>query len=293
MCVATGYLVVAVHALLEAVDFEVAVCDCRTDAILAEAAGLDAQLAEQGEDGRVNTPVALEFDNDKVVHRSRLTRLVIEKVYPKVDGEALGLSVVDKGNAVEGIFYRGDDVAEGVTRALREKFFAKLVVDDCLNRGNLYALLAGLAVVVFLLHLQEAVPRIKVGAGAHFGAGEMLTVVLAKHLVSHGSVPIDGAIPCDALAIVVLRRVTLMRKFEQASEFLYIRNKLRVRALHKAYGLHLFQRDGAHLRHEMMQFFVEGSHDFANLRNNLQTQEVWGGKSVLRGGFLCTFQPKN
>ena len=269
MCVATGYLVVAVHALFEAVDFEVAVCDCRTDAILTETAGLDAQLAEQGKDGRVNAPVALEFDNDKVVHRSPFARLMVEKGDAEVDGEALGLGIVDKGYAVEGIFHGGDDVAKGITCALREKFFAVSVGDNRLYGGNFDALLAGLAVVVFLLHFQEAVPRVKVGAGAHFGAGEMLTVVLAKHLVSHGSVPIDGAIPCDALAIVVLRRVTLMRKFEQASEFLYIRNKLRVRALHKAYGLHLFERDGAHLRHKMMQFFVEGSHDFANLRNNL------------------------
>lgn len=269
MRVATGYLVVAVHALFEAVDFEVAVCYCRADAILTEAAGLDAQLAEQGKDGRVNAPVALEFDNDKVVHRSRFARLMIEKVDAKVNGEALGLGIIDKGYAVEGIFYRGDDVAKGVARALGEKFFAVSVGDNRLYGGNLDALLAGLAVVVFLLHFQETVPRVKVSAGTHFGAGKMLAVVLAKHLVRHGRVPVDGAITCDALAIVVLRRITLMRELEQGKEFLYICNKLRVRALHKAYGLHLFERDGAHLRYEMMQLFVEGSHDFANLRNNL------------------------
>ena len=39
------------EALLEAVDSQVVVRNCRADAVFAEAAGLDAQLAEQGKDG--------------------------------------------------------------------------------------------------------------------------------------------------------------------------------------------------------------------------------------------------
>ena len=139
------------QALLEAVDFEVAVCDCRTDAIFTETAGLDAQLAEQGEDGRMYASVALEFDDDKVFKFSGFARLMIEDVDAEVDGQALGLGIVDEGDAVEVVFNGGDNVAEGVACALGEEFFAVVVVDNGFYGGYFYTLLTRLPVVVLLL----------------------------------------------------------------------------------------------------------------------------------------------
>ena len=101
----------------------------------------------------MHASVALEFDNDKIVRTSRFARLMIDEADAKINGQSLRLRLVDKGNAVKGIFNRRDDVAKGISRALREKLLAVTLVDDCLNGGHLNALLARFSVIVFLLDL--------------------------------------------------------------------------------------------------------------------------------------------
>ena len=141
------------QSLLKTIDFQSVIRNCRADAVLTESTGLDAQLAEQGKDGRMHASVALEFDNDKIVRTSRFARLMIDESDAKINGQSLRLRLVDKGNAVKGIFNRGDDVAKGVSCALREEFLAVTLVDDSLNGGHLNALLARSSVVVLLLDL--------------------------------------------------------------------------------------------------------------------------------------------
>lgn len=204
--------------------------------------------------------VALKFDDHNVVYRSRFPRFMVKEANAKVDCQSLRLGVVYKGNAVERIFHCGDNVTEGVTRSLSEEFLAVFVVDDGLNRWDFNALFAGFSVIVLLLNLKEAVPRVKVGSGSHFCARKVPTMVLAKHFVCHGSVPIDGAIVGDALPIVMLRRIGPNGQLQKLFQFRKIRNKLRVRALHEAYGLHFFQRNGMHLRYKLVKFVVESSH---------------------------------
>ena len=141
------------QSLLKTIDFQVAIRNCRADAILTKAAGLDAQLAEQGKDGGMHASVALEFDNDKIVRTSRFASLMIDEADAKINGQTLRLRLVDKGNAVKGIFNRGNDVAKGIPCALREEILAVMLVDDSLNGGHLNALLARFPVVVLLLNL--------------------------------------------------------------------------------------------------------------------------------------------
>lgn len=83
----------------------------------------------------------------------------------------------------------------------------------------------------------------------------------------HGSVPIYRAVARNTFSIVVLRRVAFNGEQQEALKGGNIRDKLRVRALHEAYGLHFFQRDGLHLRHKGVEFIVKVFHlDFANIR---------------------------
>ena len=76
----------------------------------------------------------------------------------------------------------------------------------------------------------------------------------------HGSVPIHRAVARNAFPIVVLRRVTFNGEQQEALKRGNIRDKLRVRALHEAYGFHFFQRDGLHLRHKGVEFIVKVFH---------------------------------
>ena len=147
------YLFITVHTFLKTVDFKIVIRDGRANTILTEATGFDAQLAQYGKDGGVDAPVALEFDDDQVVDRSRLSRFVIQEADAEIDGQALRFGIINQGDAVKSILYGGNNVVEGVPRALREEVLAIMVVDDRFNGGNLNALLAGFAVVVLLLHL--------------------------------------------------------------------------------------------------------------------------------------------
>ena len=101
----------------------------------------------------MNAPVALEFDDDQVVDRSRLSRFVIQKMDAEINRQALRFGIINQGDALKGILYGGNNVVEGVPRALREEVLAIMVVDNRFNGGNLNAFLAGFAVVVLLLHL--------------------------------------------------------------------------------------------------------------------------------------------
>ena len=101
----------------------------------------------------MNAPVALEFDDDQVVDRSRLSRFVIQEADAEIDGQALRFGIINQGDTVKSILYGGNNVVEGVPRTLREEVFAIMVVDDRFYGGNLNALLAGLSVVVLLLYL--------------------------------------------------------------------------------------------------------------------------------------------
>mgnify|MGYP003392167280 CR=1 FL=1 len=74
------------QSLLKTIDFQPVIRNGRADAILTKAAGLDAQLAEQGKDGRMHASVALEFDNDKTVRTSRFARPMIDEADAKLYG---------------------------------------------------------------------------------------------------------------------------------------------------------------------------------------------------------------
>ena len=83
------------------------------DAVLAETRGFDAQLSQQGQDGRGYTSVAFQLDDHYVVVFRATPCLFVVKVDVEIDGQAFGLVVVDQGDTLELVAQCGLDLVEG------------------------------------------------------------------------------------------------------------------------------------------------------------------------------------
>ena len=97
---------------LEDVLFEALVGDAAPDTVLAEARCLDAQGAQQRQDGAVHIAVALELDDDQRPHIGSLACLEVLELHVKVDGQPLGLPIVHQRDAVEAVLHGGVDAPE-------------------------------------------------------------------------------------------------------------------------------------------------------------------------------------
>ena len=116
--------------LLKPVHAQGMVCHRSADAVFAEAGGLDAQLPQQGDDGRRHAAVPFEFDDHDVVHGGRGLRFVIEELNIEVNGEPFGLALVDQRDTVETVAHGGREIFKGKSGALFEKLLPRPLADD-------------------------------------------------------------------------------------------------------------------------------------------------------------------
>ena len=72
-----------------------------TDAVLAEAAWLDAKFPKDVENGTIDVAIALEFDDDEGADVGILPCLVVVEVHVVVDGQTFCLAIVDERDAME------------------------------------------------------------------------------------------------------------------------------------------------------------------------------------------------
>ena len=220
------------QAFLEAVDAQAWVSHRGADAVFAKTCGFDAQLSQQGQDGRGLSAVAFEFDDDDVVHRGILASFVVVEVEVEVDGQALGLFKVHQRDAQKLVAEGRREVVEGDAQHIVEELLAFVVADDGIDGRNGYALLLRLAVVVLALDFEERMSRVQIGARSHLRARQVARLVEVEHIMPLGVVPIRGAVGADALAVDRLRIITALAEVEQPHEHVHGSDELRVHAVH-------------------------------------------------------------
>ena len=98
-----------------------------THAVLAEAVGMDVQLAQHLEHWRKNQSVALEFDDDQGSHVAIDACLHIMKLQRGVDGEALGLGLVDQGDTTKIIVHVGYQRVDIEAQVMGQEFSFTIV----------------------------------------------------------------------------------------------------------------------------------------------------------------------
>ena len=89
------------QAGLDAIAAQAAVGERRADAVFGETVGEEAKLEQLGQDGRRLEAIALELDDNELPHRAVDTRREIVELQIGIDGETLGLGLVDEGDTVE------------------------------------------------------------------------------------------------------------------------------------------------------------------------------------------------
>ena len=124
------------------------------DAVLAESAWLDAQLAEYVEDWAEDVAVALEFYDDERSDVGLLACLHIVEVDIIVDGQSFCLAIVDERDAVELVAYGWVYVCQTKMYAFLQELFVAAFACYLLA-GHLDALLLRAAVVVLRLYFEE------------------------------------------------------------------------------------------------------------------------------------------
>ena len=95
------------HAHVKAIVLQLLVGHNGANAVFAEAAGFDAQLAENVEDGAEDIAVALEFDDDKGADVGIPAGLHVVELHVVVDGESFRLAIIDERDAMELVADRG------------------------------------------------------------------------------------------------------------------------------------------------------------------------------------------
>ncbi len=247
-------LLYVVQSGFDAVATEVGVGEGRADAVFRKAVGLDPQFAQQAEDRRGHATVALQLDDDHIVHRAHFVGHDVVEAEVEVDREALGLALVHEGDAVEAVFellaQRRRVVVQTAAQevVVGDEFLALATEPDVVLRmqgvegADADALLLRAAAVVLRLHLQEVQPGVHVTADA-----ELLTVGVARFvLLVHRAVvgvEVNCVIRCDALAVDDLGVVVVLRHREQPPQHGDRGDELRVGAVQQVDVVHLFQRD--------------------------------------------------
>ena len=236
--------------LLEQVLLEVLVGHHTADAILAEAGGLDAQLAQDVEHGAEDVAVALELNDDQGTDIGIALVLHIMEMHVEVDGEPLRLAVVDECNAVEAVADGGVNVAHAPMYELLEEVLVPVLAGDLL-RGHFDTLLLGASVVVLGLDLQEGYVAVEIGPDTNLLARCPPVVMLHVEVVALG-IPIGGHVVGYLAAVNDLGIVLPLCHTKQLHQFLLAGHELSVRPVHQADFGHLLQRDGFKLSQQLV-----------------------------------------
>ena len=229
---------------LEIIDAEALVRHHASDAILRESLRLDAQLAEEGENGRGHTAIALELNDDGIVHHAVGARLVVMELQSEVDGQTLRLAEIHQGDASETVSHGRHDVAPRQPGGFSEEVFARPLLQHGFERCHLRAPLCRLAMIVLAFYLKKRQSAAHIGSHAHLRPGAVAGLMAGKHPMTGGIVEICGGIRAEHLAIHTLRIVMPPAAGKQHLQRGEVGHKLHVRPFHQADGLHFVECDG-------------------------------------------------
>ena len=154
--------------------------------------GHDSQLAQHGQDRRRHEAVALELDDDNVAHKTVVAGDDVVEAEVQVNGQTLGLALVDQGDAVEAVLqlrqHRGCIVVQGLAEEV--SILSAAEVDGRQTAGGEVvkadALLLGTSVVVLGLHLKVIQMRVHVRADAQLLPVGVASLVYMVHLAVGG-----------------------------------------------------------------------------------------------------------
>ena len=177
--------------------------------------------------------------------------LQIVEAQAAVDGEPLGLALVDEGDAREVIVERGHQRIDVVAQVFAEELALRLVAQ--VHIAHLDALFLRPPVVVLGLHLHKLEAGDAVGAEAYLLTVRVAVLVGRVHIELPG-VEIRGVVLQVASAVDVLHIVVLLGHLQKPFEFLEIGHKLGIRTIHQFHAAHLLQCDR-----------IEGRQKFINL----------------------------
>ena len=271
------------QAGLEAVAAQGLVGESRADAVLGEPVGMDAQLEQLGQDGRRLVTVALELDDDEVAHEAVVVGYEVVEPQVDIDGEALGLALVDEGDTVEAVLevfgeslwivvQIGSD--KGIVVVKAEAASGPCLGIEALGSGTL---LLGAPVVVLRLHLKVVDAYMEIGTHAQLLALQMTHLMAVIHRTVLRIV-VEGIIRCDDLAVDLLHVILVAGELKQLSEHGHRRDELRVDAVHQADIPHLVEGDGLEMVQNLCHTFAVFECKGRQIHHSGKTFSVNGGK---------------
>ena len=246
---------------LEAVAAQGLVGEGRADAVLGEPVGVDAQLEQLGQDGRRLVTVALELDDDEIAHEAVVVGYEVVEPQVDIDGESLGLALVDEGDTVEAVLEVFGESLGIVVQIGGDKRIVVVKAEvasgprlwiEALGSG---ALLLGAPVVVLRLHLKVVDAYMEIGAHAQLLALQMAHLMTVVHRAVLRIV-VEGIIRCDDLAVDLLHVILVAGELKQPSEHGHRRDELRIDAVHQADVSHLVERDSLEMAQNLCHTFA-------------------------------------
>ena len=171
-----------------------------------------------------------------------------------IDGQPLGLGLVDQRDAVEVVLqllaqhrrvitqmFAQEGVITPVLLVLAQETDAMVRVLR-VKSYHVNTFLLGAAVVVLGLHLQEVQARVHIGADAQFLTARMPVLVNDVHVVV-GRVEIGRVIGRNAYTIDILGAIVIPGELQQQPEPVNRCDKLGVGAVHQLDATHLVEGD--------------------------------------------------
>ena len=242
-----------VQLRLEAVDGQVFIGQRRTHAVLAEAVGMDAQLAEHRQHGREDEAVALQLDDDQGSHRAVAARHAVVELEGRVDGQPLRHGLVDQRDATEVVVHVRLQRAYVIAQMMGQEVGLLPVAE--VHVAHLDALLLRAPVVVLRLHLKVVNAYMEIGTHAQLLALQMAHLMTVIHRAVLRIV-VECIIRCDDLAVDLLHVILVAGELKQPSEHGHRRDELRIDAVHQADVSHLVERDGLEMAQNLCHTFA-------------------------------------
>lgn len=242
------------HGLLNHSEFELEVVDAKSlvrhhapDTVFRESLRLDAQIAKEWQYRRWHPSVALEFDDDGIVHRPVFSGLIIMELQSEIDGQTLRLSEIHQSDTPKPVAYGRYEVIPRQSGYFLQKIFPGTLLKHGIKRCHLRAPLRRLAMIVLTLDFQKCKVAPHVGSHAHLCPGAMACLVPGKHAVRGRIIEICRGISTKCLAFHTLCIIVTFATPQQLFQRGAVSHEFHVRPLHQADGFHFVERDGGQL----------------------------------------------
>ena len=190
--------------------------------------------------------VLLQFDDDSLPEGGFKPGPEVLEAQVRVDGEPFRQVRVHEGDPLEEGLERGQQLPGLEVRMPGEVPAGGVIGPEVREVGHrdAGALLFRPSVVILPLDLQESVPGIDIGAGAHLLPAELLVPMVGEHPKAVG-VEVDGVVGADAGSVGDQDAVAGSgRVAEHVRERRPVRQVLRVHPVHQLDGVHLREGDG-------------------------------------------------